>query len=78
MPATRITPEEALDRVKDALGDKAVEPRVNFGSVDLACAPEHLVEVVTALRDDPGLSCRFFTFLSAVDRSVFGEGGEGL
>jgi NADH-quinone oxidoreductase subunit C len=79
MPVTsRVTEQEALERVQGALGDKAVEPRINFGQVDIACAPEDLVEVATILRDDPGLSCRFFTFLSAVDRTVFGEEGQGL
>lgn len=73
-----VPAEEALRRVQAALGDRAVEPRLNFGHVDVACAPEHLVEAVTILRDDPGLQCRFFTFLSAIDRSALGEEGEGL
>ncbi len=78
MPATKVAAQDALGRVQAALGDKAVEPQVNFGQVDIACAPEHLVEVASILRDDPGLSCRFFTFLSAVDRSEFGDEGQGL
>ena len=78
MPAQKVAAEEALSRVQAALGDMAVEPRLNWGQVDIACSPEHLVEVVTILRDDPTLECRFFTFLSGVDRSAFGEQGEGL
>lgn len=78
MSGTMVGAEEALGRVKAALGDMAVEPRLNFDHVDIACAPEDLVEVATILRDDPGLQCRFFTFLSAIDRSAFGEDGEGL
>jgi NADH:ubiquinone oxidoreductase subunit C len=75
----RLSPEEALERVRGVLGDRISEPKLNFDHVDVACAPENLVEVMTALRDDPGLECRFFTFLSGVDRSAFGgdEGGNG-
>lgn len=65
----RLSADEALARVQEAVGDKVSELRVNFGQVELACRPEHLVDVMTTLRDHPGLECRFFTFLSAIDRS---------
>ncbi len=74
----RVAHEEALARVQAVLGDRAVEPRLNFGQVDFTCRPEHLVGVVTSLRDDPGLRCRFFTFLTGVDRTAFGDEGGGL
>jgi NADH-quinone oxidoreductase subunit C len=72
----RVTPEDALERVRSALGDLAVEPKLNFGAVDLTCTRENLVEVATKLRDNDDLSCRFFSFLSGVDRTEFtvGEG----
>jgi NADH-quinone oxidoreductase subunit C len=67
----RLEPADALDRVKGALGDRVTEVRLNFGQVDLTVEPARFVEVVRILRDDIALSCRFFTFLSAVDRSTY-------
>lgn len=67
-----ITGEVAVERVSDALGDLAMDVKANFDQVDVACAPDNVVEVVTKLRDAEGIECRFFTFLSAVDRSTFG------
>jgi NADH-quinone oxidoreductase subunit C len=67
----RLEPSDALDRVKGALGDRLVEARLNFDQVDVTVEPANLVEVATILRDDLALGCRFFTFLSAVDRSAF-------
>ena len=67
----RLEPADALDRVKGALGDRVTDVRLNFGQVDLTVEPDRFVEVVTILRDDIALSCHFFTFLSAVDRSTF-------
>lgn len=68
----RLSPEQALERVRGALGDKASEAELIFDQVDVTCVPDNLVEVMTALRDDPQLECRYFTFLSGVDRSEFG------
>lgn len=73
MPAVAVTPDEALERVRDALGDSVRDLRLNFDQVDMICSAESLVGVVETLRDDSQVSCRFFTFLSAVDRSEFGE-----
>lgn len=74
----RVGGEEALERVTTALGDLARDVKLNFGHVDVTCEPQNLVEVVTQLRDADGIRCRFFTFLSGVDRSEFGveEGSE--
>lgn len=74
----RLTPEEALERARDALGDLAGRVELNHGQLDVECEPGRIVEVMTRLRDAEGLSFRFFTFLSAVDRTELktGEGDE--
>ncbi|CAN5537011.1 hypothetical protein BH24ACT26_BH24ACT26_09690 [soil metagenome] len=72
------TADEALARVADAVGAKVSDLGLSFGHVDCVCRTEDLVGVVTALRDDPRLRCRFFTFLSGVDRSELGDEGGGL
>ena len=77
MPGIAVTPEEGLERLQKALGDRVRDLRVNFGQPDMYCAPENLQGVVETLRDDPEISARFFTFLSAIDRSEFGEDNGG-
>jgi NADH:ubiquinone oxidoreductase subunit C len=72
-----IGAEEALARVRQALGERADRIDLNFGQVDLTCSPDQLVPIVTALSETPGLECRFLTFLSAVDWSQFGGAEEG-
>ncbi|HEV2756113.1 MAG TPA: NADH-quinone oxidoreductase subunit C [Actinomycetota bacterium] len=72
-----IGPDEALARVRQALGDRASRVELNFGQVDLTCSTEQLVPVMTALSETPGLECRFLTFLSGIDWSEFGGGEEG-
>jgi NADH-quinone oxidoreductase subunit C len=71
-----LDPEEALQRVRDAVGGRITDAKLNFGHVDVTCPPEHVVEVMTQLRDE--LQCRFFTFLSGVDRSEFADEPGGL
>ena len=73
-----LTAEAALERVQAALGSKVTDAKVNHGSVDLTCATENLVEVMTTLRDAEGIRCRFFSFLSGVDRSEFADNPGGL
>lgn len=68
----RVRDEQALERVTAAVGDLATDAKLNFGHVDLTCAPADLVALVTKLRDAEEVACNFFTFLSAVDRSLFG------
>jgi NADH-quinone oxidoreductase subunit C len=68
----RISSDRALERVRAALGELAIDPKISFDNVDLACEPAHLPQVVERLRDDPNVRCEFFTFLSAIDRSEFG------
>lgn len=67
----RVQGEEAVTRVRDALGSLATEVRQNVEQVDLSTTPENYVEVMTKLRDAEGLRCRFFTFLSAIDWSEY-------
>jgi NADH:ubiquinone oxidoreductase subunit C len=75
---TPVSPDDALERVRSAVGSRARDVRLIFEQVDLVCEPDDLVEVATVLRDDPSVSCRFFTFLSGIDRSQFGDAGGGL
>jgi NADH-quinone oxidoreductase subunit C len=74
---TATPPEEALERVRSALGERAADAKLNYDQVDFTCAPDNLVEVMTTLRDADGLRCRFFTFLSAIDRSEAGGSDDG-
>ena len=73
-----VTSDEALARAQEALGSKVSDLKLNRGQLDASCAPGNLVEVVTALRDNDGLRFEFFTFLSGIDRSEFGDDGGGL
>jgi NADH-quinone oxidoreductase subunit C len=68
----RVAPEVALERVTGALGDLATEVRLNFDQVDVICEPRNFPTVMEKVRDAEGIECRFFTFLSGVDRTVFG------
>ena len=74
----RTSPEQALARVEGVLGDLVSEAHLNHGQVDITCPPENLVEVMTRLRDDDELMCKFFTFLSGVDRTEFADEPGGL
>ena len=75
----RVSPDEALNRVHGALGDRVSDARLNYDQVDFTCSPEAVVDVMKTLRDAEELRCRFFTFLSGVDRSAAagGDGGDG-
>ncbi len=77
MVAQRLSPEEGLARVEGGVGDMVSNLRLNFGQVDLVCERSKLLEVMTKLRDDDQIGCRFFTFLSGVDRSLFDGANEG-
>ncbi|HEX2240867.1 MAG TPA: NADH-quinone oxidoreductase subunit C, partial [Actinomycetota bacterium] len=71
----RLTADAALSRAQAAIGGRAQQLHVNLGHLELWCRPADLVDVVTTLRDAEGLAFRFFTFLSAIDRSELEEGG---
>jgi NADH-quinone oxidoreductase subunit C len=73
-----VSPEDALERVRDAVGDRAGDVALSHGHVDVTCEAAALPDIALSLRDAPDLRCRFFTFLSAVDRSDYGEDGAGL
>ena len=88
LPETRTGPsarpqaigiDEALARVRQALGDRADRIDVNFGQIDLTCKPDQYFQVITALAETPGLECKFLTFVSGIDWSEFeteeGEAG---
>jgi NADH:ubiquinone oxidoreductase subunit C len=76
--AVRVAPDEALERVRAAVGDKVSDLGVNYGQLDMTVRPEDLVEVVRTLRDTEGIETTFFTFLSGVDRSEFADAPGGL
>lgn len=69
----RVAPDDALERVRDALGDLGREIHLSHGHVDVTSAPDDLPAVAEKLRDTDGIACRFFTFLSAIDWSAFEE-----
>jgi NADH-quinone oxidoreductase subunit C len=74
----RVSPEEALGRVQSAVGERASDYKVNHGDVDLTCSPKDFHVVARTLRDAEGIRCRFFTFLSAVDRTEVTDNPGGL
>lgn len=76
MPVSvRAAPAEHLARAREVLGDRVTDARLVFDQVDVICPPERFVEVMTTLRDHGDFACRYFTFLSGVDRSELeGEG----
>jgi NADH-quinone oxidoreductase subunit C len=74
----RVSPEDALGRVQGALGDKVSDVALNHGQVDCTCATDDFVDVARTLRDADGLRCKFFTFLSGVDRSEVADNPGGL
>ena len=75
---TQVSSEDALQRVRSALGERARDLEVNFGQIVLTCDPADLVDVARSLRDDPELRLEFFTFVTAIDRSEFADEPGGL
>jgi NADH-quinone oxidoreductase subunit C len=67
----RVQGDEAVARVRDALGSLATDVKPNATHVDVWTTTENYVDVVTKLRDADGLRCKFFTFLSAIDWSEY-------
>ena len=68
----RVDHEPARAHLESEFGSRLKNLRLNAGQLDLTVQPHDLVEIVTFLRDASGFHMRFFTFLSAVDRSEFG------
>ena len=73
----KLSHDDALSRVQGLLDGLLADAHLNYGHVDITCVPENLVEVTRRLRDGDGVRCRFFTFMSAVDWTTFGEGEGG-
>ena len=74
----RVSSEEALSRVQSALGASISDASLNHGAVDVTCSPESFAEVARTLRDADGIRCKFFTFLTGVDRSEVADNPGGL
>ncbi len=76
--ADRVPLEDALARVGDAIGGLATEVKDNLGAIDVTCDRSNLTELLIKLRDSEGIECRFFSFLSGVDRTelTIGEGDD--
>jgi NADH-quinone oxidoreductase subunit C len=72
-----VSVDAARGRIVDTL-KKARDVGLNHGQIDLTCDPGDLVDTMQALRDDPELDCKFFTFMSGVDRSTFKDDPGGL
>ena len=71
--AERVAPADALERVRTALGARARDLHLNFDDVDITVEADELPSVMESLRDTQGIRCEFFTFLSAIDRTEFGD-----
>ncbi len=61
--------------LRAALGERIRSLRTALGEVTLEIRAEHLLEVATALRDDPALRFEMLVDLCGVDFQRFGEGG---
>jgi NADH-quinone oxidoreductase subunit C len=72
-----VSVDAALKRIQDAL-PKVRDTGINHGQIDLTCDPVDLPATLRTLRDDPELACKFFTFMSGVDRSTFKDDPGGL
>jgi NADH:ubiquinone oxidoreductase subunit C len=72
----KLSGEETLARVEGALKGLVDRAEVSHGHVDVWCAPDKLPQVAVGFRDGDGLQFRFFTFLTAIDRSALGAGDE--
>lgn len=65
--SARVEPEAFRIRVSQILGDAISDSEVRHGQVWLSVDKNHLVDVLSTLKTDPGLACDYFTFLSAID-----------
>ncbi|WP_279479626.1 NADH-quinone oxidoreductase subunit C [Aureimonas sp. SK2] len=58
---------ELAENLGTLLGGKIVQSEIRLGELTLTVAPQHLVEVVTLLRDDPQCQFKSFIDLCGVD-----------
>ncbi|MCK9388271.1 MAG: NADH-quinone oxidoreductase subunit C [Sulfuritalea sp.] len=63
--------ERLCRQLKDTFGDRIGEPVLALGEISIAVAPEHYLEVVRQLRDDPALRFEQLMDLSGIDYSAF-------
>jgi NADH-quinone oxidoreductase subunit C len=75
---TAMAAEDALKRLEETIWPKLRNAHISYGQIDFTCDPNNLLEVMETLRDDEQLACKFFTFLSGVDRSTFANNPGGL
>jgi NADH-quinone oxidoreductase subunit C len=71
MPQT--TPQQLVDRLRARFGDRIDNVAVSLAQATIEVMPAHLVEVCTALRDEPDFHFEQLTDLCGVDFLSFGE-----
>ena len=69
----RTTPQQLVDRLRARFGDRIDNVAVSLGQATIEVMPAHLVEVCTALRDEPDFHFEQLTDLCGVDFLSFGE-----
>jgi NADH-quinone oxidoreductase subunit C len=71
---SQTTPEQLVGRLRARFGDRIDNVDVPHGQATVEVTPAHLVEVCTALRDEPDFNFAQLTDLCGVDFLGFGEG----
>lgn len=71
MEQTQIT-----ERLQGELGDKILAVTDNFGQQAITVAPEHLIEALTFLRDQPDIDMNMLMDIGGVDYLDFGDDRE--
>ena len=71
-----MSPDELGDHVVALIDDATAQ--VSFGQVTVDVPAERWHEVAVAVRDDPGVACGFFDWLSAYDDPDAFPGDEGV
>ncbi len=71
---TPISPTRLADRLRARFGERVDNLVVAHGIVTIEVTPAHLVEVCTALRDEPDFRFAQLTDLCGVDYLGYGEG----
>jgi NADH-quinone oxidoreductase subunit C len=71
---SQTTPEQLAERLRARFGARIDNVDVSHAQTTLEIAPAHLVEVCTALRDEPEFRFTQLSDLCGVDFLTFGEG----
>ena len=71
-PAGYMDAEAMLTYVSERLDSKLVDSEIAYGQLTAIIDPEGWVDAARLCKEDPGLACRFWEFLDAIDR---GEDG---